>query len=1039
MNILQRFFGKTPPDAAGEKKAPTIYELARTVSDRFSEVAHPAELLRDPAFVDALANVREDDLRFYILSEKTTVASLALLALGQRGDVSAIESILESINAWDERWTRFFALEALDRLVPAPGALLGRLFVALDGSWSDGYDRFLAQFIRDFAQRRVAAGETATFGDALASASGDRLDSIGTLLAKIDSSIAKPMRDELTAFRDRRTNLDFLRGIGRVLEKDEQTIVGHAQLDASATTIVDSLAAERRRSVIVVGEEGVGKSTIIRAAARRLRDDGWTIFEATAAELNAGQMYIGQLEGRIQKILRNMRGSRRVAWIIPNIHELQNVGATHINPMGALDMLLPEIESGTIVVVGETTPRAYQKLLEQNPRASASFLGVRIAAMGDADTLALAKKWVSVRANERIADDVLAEAWKLSSQYLAAQAAPGNILRLLELTIERVEDGAVGIDDVLATLTRTTGLPLDVLDERTPLDLSALRVHFEKRVLGQPEAIDALVERIAMIKAGVTDPTRPLGVFLFAGPTGTGKTEIAKSLTEFLFGSAERMLRLDMSELQTVESLGRLIGDDDRSTRSLVDDIRKQPFAVVLLDEMEKAHPRVLDLFLQVFDDGRLTDRRGNTADFRHAIVILTSNIGAAIRSIGLRNSEGSNIETALGRELRKEFLNRVDRIVVFRPLSRDTMRGILRKELADAFHRRGLRNRDWAVEWDDSAIELLLRAGFTEDLGARPLKRAVERHFLTPLAERIVCGLIPDGDHFLFVRAEGNRLEIDFVSLENDSSTAANADLSVPSTAALETLVLQARGTADEVVHLRARYETLIASVRSDEWISRKTIALSMTSLPEFWSSPERFEILGEVEMRDRIEGALDSARSLLDRLRGGATAAMVRRVAQQLWLVGLAVEDLRARRAAEALLLIEPRGDESKEWAARVATMYRNWALRRGMSIETVEESGGRVTLSISGFAAHTLLAPEAGLHVLEMPGARGGFERRNARVRVALTMDELQNSTLEPVIVRRYREHPSALVRDSVRNWRTGRVDVVLDGNFDVMTSQ
>jgi ATP-dependent Clp protease ATP-binding subunit ClpC len=757
MKFFEHLLRKTPPATAEQKSPPTIYDLARKLGDRFDEVAHPAELsLRENA-----AAVVEHDLLPYTLAENARVASLALCALSVRGDATVVESILEHINEYSAAWTKYFALEALNALVPAPAPLLGRLFVALNDDWSDGYDRFLLEFIREFARRRAAAGEIATFHDALAKAKNDRLEDVAELLEKLDSSIAAPMREELTSFRDGQTNLEMLRGIGRVLENENAPLVHHEQLTSAATLIEESLTGERRRSVLVVGDPGVGKSAVIRAAASRLRDNGWTIFEATATELNAGQSYIGSLEARVQKMIRNLRTPRRIVWIIPNLHELQHTGSHRSNPMGALDMLLPAIDSGSIAVIGEMSSSAYQTLLEEKPRVRSAFVDVRVDPLREDQALSVTRDWVSQCAPDRIAEPVVTETWQLATQYLSNRSAPCCVLDLLTLTLARVETAPILVDDVVTTLSQMTGIPLDLLDERATLDLTALRARFEKRILGQPEAIDVLVERVAMIKAGVTDPTRPLGVFLFAGPTGTGKTEIAKTLAEALFGSAERMLRIDMSEFQTPESLRRIIGDGGGG-RSLVDEIRKQPFSVVLLDEMEKAHPRVLDLFLQVFDDGRLTDRRGNTGDFRQAIVILTSNLGAATQTIGLQKaSETSNIQKALARELRKEFLNRIDRVVVFRPLSRETMREILRKELIEVFHRRGLRNRDWTIECDDSAIDFLLADGFTEDLGARPLKRAIERHVLTPFAQKIVTKQMPKAGSVMVLRAENGGLTL--------------------------------------------------------------------------------------------------------------------------------------------------------------------------------------------------------------------------------------------------------------------------------------
>ncbi|HVF66314.1 MAG TPA: AAA family ATPase, partial [Pyrinomonadaceae bacterium] len=637
-------------------------------------------------------------------------------------------------------------------------------------------------------------------------------------------------------------------------------------------------------------------------------------------------------------------------------------------------------------------------------------------------------------------------------------------------------------------------------DEREGLDLSELRAFFERRVLGQPEAVDCLVERVAMVKAGLTDPTRPQGVFLFVGPTGTGKTEIAKTLAEFLFGSPDRMIRLDMSELQTWESQGRILGESEETSDSaaLVNQIRKQPFSVVLLDEFEKAHPAVWDLFLQVFDDGRLTDKRGNTADFRHSVIIMTSNLGSTLphgASVGFAQEQSQfaagSVERAVGRAFRPEFLNRIDRVVVFRPLGRGVMRDLLRKELNDVLTRRGLRTRQWAVEWDESAIEFLLEKGFTADLGARPLKRAVERYLLAPLALTIVNHQFPEGDQFLFVRSssDGETLDVQFVDPDAPEEGAdasaviegVEAETEEARELRLETVVLEPRGTPEELRLLQEKYDRVAAQVEDEAWAARKEEALRGMQSADFWNSSGRFSVLGAIEYMDRIETGLDTARSILARLRGDRRRLppdLVGRVAQQLYLLDSACRGLREGHARDAYVLVtaarEPGTDRarSEAFARRLVRMYGSWAERRRMRFELFEDeddsrnNGGgassnspgeyRAMLAVSGYGAYTILEPESGTHVFETAQDEKPSRPTRANVRVVGQPDEpagrganalrqqAERSLSEdsptantPAVVRRYREEPSPLVRDFARGWRTGRLERVLEGDFDLIT--
>ena len=844
-----------------------------------------------------------------------------------------------------------------------------------------------------------------------------------------------------------------------------------------------------RRSVVLAGEPGVGKTTLYTVFAKQCIQQGWVIFEAGSTEILAGQSYVGQLEARMQELFKNLSGNRKVVWIIPNFHELLFAGWHRDNPRGVLDMLIPYLENGALTVIGETEPEAYERLIQRKPQVRAVLQRIQLDPLDSEETMAVAKAWNRACQDKALAGpisaEIMEEAFHLAQQYLDKAVAPGNLIDFLKLAQLNDPDSndPLTIEDLFESLSQLTGLPANILDERQMLDLEALSSLFQTRVLGQPEAVNCLVERVAMIKAGVNDPSRPAGVFLFVGPTGTGKTEIAKTLAEFLFGSPERMIRFDMSEFMTEDSLNRLLGNNEEMTgsKALVNQVRKQPFSVILLDEFEKAHPNIWDLFLQVFDDGRLTDRRGNTADFRHSIIIMTSNLGAAIphgSQVGFsgdrKTFSESNVTRTVSSTFRPEFLNRIDRTVVFRPLSKSVVRDILLKELSNVLTRRGLRNRDWAVEWEDSALEFLLEKGFTAELGARPLKRAIERYLLSPLAITIVNNQFPEGDQFLFVRSNGKGIDVEFIDPdaneepEFEDESAGEFD-AAGAGESLKSIILDPMGVHSEVMRLQEIYEALNDEVNSDDWQTMKSEALEMTSSPAFWESEERFEVLGDVEYLDRFERALDTAYSLLIRLKGESdeerpsySKILIQRLAHRLYLLESAFDGEDEVLPRDAFICVEPSIEGDREaalkFAGKVSQMYLEWASKRQMRHKVLLDDRldgdrtRRFILAVAGLGAYSILKEENGIHVWEEPGEGKSFERIKVRVFIApqpalpgdttvklLDQAEDRFKEMEGLrkIVRRYRQLPSPLVRDGIQGWRTGRLDRVFEGDFDLIS--
>lgn len=1052
----------SPVQATESSSRDRLFELKRLIDAQDERIQRPQHLHALPEFREAAALMASPELArsewlSHLGSEGYILGCAAAAALPEREDVDP-EWLLGAMPQLGG-YVLHFVLDYLQ--TRADAASLPALLLHARDYWWD-YAPFRSRF-REYLQwaARHAPGR---FED-------NRLDEIDeTALAAIEAvlekfrepALADPLA-QIAAARVRHREKRVLGGFGRIAGAATAPTL-HAALRTLQTQTCEKLLAGR--SIVATGEHGVGKTAMVDAVVARLREGGWLVFEASAADILSDQKYIGELEGRVKEML-SLLNRPKALWRTHDLLDLVLKGATTQDPRGILDLVLPALERGQLLMIAEAPPRGLTQALLARP-ALRRHLDIVPVTAPDAEALqALAMTWAQEKADllgQPVADAAtLAEAARMVAQYFPDTQEPGRLLRVLadalQHSLERTPPTLpLSRETLLAAIAGRSGVPLDILDDDRPLDLAGVRAFFSARVLGQDEAVERLVDRIAMLKAGLLDPGRPIGVFLFAGPTGTGKTELAKALGELLFGGADRLLRLDMSEYASEDSAWRLIAEDDArgGVRSLTARIREQPFSVVLLDEFEKAHPKIWDLFLQVFDDGRLTDRGGNTVDFRHALIILTSNVGSTLsRGTGpgfvARAGEYSRgmVEKAVYETFRREFLNRLDHIVLFKPLDRTLMRGILHKELDRALTRRGLRNRDWAVEWEPSAIEFLLDRGFTPDLGARPLRRAIEQYLLAPLSRSIVEQRTPQGDQFLFVSSEGDHLEVRFI--DPDAPAAEPGPQADPGeTPDLRRLAARAGEFADASRHLREHHARMLARAAGAAWVEAREGDYARMADAGFWASPERFEVLDRIERRDRVESALASTGRLVERLATTTRAEHAERLAQGLFLADMAMDDLEEQRPQDALVEIFAGDGErmrdavaTRSWWRTLLAMYVSWAERRNLRIEVLAQDADRpyAWLAITGFGALRTLEAESGLHVLEYE--QDGETTSRLPLHVVVRPDRPGHRRHAPAavadgqrVVRRYRQSPSALVRDSIRGWRTGRLDRVLAGDFDLI---
>jgi len=528
--------------------------------------------------------------------------------------------------------------------------------------------------------------------------------------------------------------------------------------------MMEILCRQKKRNPILVGEPGTGKTALAEGLAQKVVTgkvppplQGKRIVELSISSLTAGASMVGELEKRLQAIVQEVRQVGDVIVFIDEVHALVGAGGM-AGLQDAATILKPALARGEITCIGATTTHDYRKYVEKDGALARRFQPVRVDEPPREVTLDILESLrprFETHFGVTIPPTLLPTVYELAKQYLKNRYFPDKAIDLLERGAARQmlaggENPILVEATLLSVLADITGIPLEQLDAAEMDRYLRMEEILEQRVIGQDEAVNTVASLLRLTKRRLDiDPTRPDGVLLFVGPTGVGKTELAKAVTEFLFGDEERLIRLDMSEYSADFTVSRLtgsppgyVGYDEGG--QLTEQVHSQPFCVLLLDEIEKAHPAVLNLFLQVFDDGRLTDAQGRTVYFSDATVIMTSNLGNELwfkRRLGFGTEETpvEEVEDAVLAELHKrlpsEFLARIDEIVVFHPLSDADVRKIVRLKL-DSIVRTRFRQQGIEVAFaDDEVIDFVVQHGFDARLGARHLERTIQKEVLEPLA----------------------------------------------------------------------------------------------------------------------------------------------------------------------------------------------------------------------------------------------------------------------------------------------------------------
>lgn len=524
--------------------------------------------------------------------------------------------------------------------------------------------------------------------------------------------------------------------------------------EAQLKEALRALKSDYRQSLLLVGPTGVGKTTLVWELARKIKQQalGKTIWETTASALIKELTGDTGWQDQLARLCRELESGKDILFV-RNLLALFEVGQYEGNEVSMGEYLRDFLSSGQLQIISECSEEELQRIETRSPNYSRFFRIIRLQPPKESAALqkiVLQKVQALAKLQKRgIASAAIEESLRLYQRYMPYSGFPGKPIRFLESLL--LSDGVENKElldrkTVIQAFCEETGMPAFMVDPDIPMPLQELRHFFESRLFGQQPTVDKMVDLLATVKTSMLPTEKPIASMLFVGPTGVGKTELAKVLADFMFGRREQVLRFDMSEYSNAYAVTRLTGTSYFSEGLLTAAVRRSPFAVVLFDELEKAHPSFYDLLLQILGEGRLSDSRGQLVNFCSTIVIMTSNIGAQKmqhQRIGwsqeLQVDEVvQHFQSAVERHFRPELFNRIDQVLPFQPLSRESILRVVERELKGVLKREGIKHRKVNMQVAPAVYQYLGEKGYDSKYGARALQRSLQAELLLPLAQKL-------------------------------------------------------------------------------------------------------------------------------------------------------------------------------------------------------------------------------------------------------------------------------------------------------------